>query len=159
VPVWPRVGKRQYALRFRSVAFAAVLGVSLLVWPMAAFGALWVRIGVEPERPAVGQVARVTVQTLLVEGASCLDDPSARVTPTVAYTGADTGGPFLDHMELRSVGAAIDPPVTVQVTRRADDPTIWEGTVVFPTAGRWLLRMFTPSWPGAPGRAQVQRRW
>jgi hypothetical protein len=159
VPVWPCVGTRQYPPR--CLALVAVIGAGLLValWPMAAFGALWVRIGVEPARPTAGHGARVAVQTLLVEGASCLDDPNARVTPTVAYTRGDTGGAFLDRMELQALGTATDPPVKVQVTRRADDPTVWEAPRYFRLRGSGAFGCPLQRGQEHRGRARVRRRW
>jgi hypothetical protein len=120
--------------------------MAILLLPAVVDAALWVRVTVEPIQPVAGEPARVSVQTLVLTGASCLADPLATVVPVVAFDGA----PYLETMELEAVGPGQAEALTVEVRRRNDDPTFWDGKVVFPTAGAWTLRMVAPSWPGDP---------
>jgi hypothetical protein len=146
------LGRRRSRPGWRSVAGASGTAgavLFLLLLPPSGNAALWVSIGIDPPAPVAGVSARVSVQMLLVYGADCLDDPRATVTPTVAFT--DGSVPSSATMERRATGPGPGDVVTVKVRRRADDPTTWDGRVVFPTAGTWTLQMERPSWPGASG--------
>jgi hypothetical protein len=149
MPARLSIALRHFRLSWRPTVGAAGVILLLVVPPAVADAALWVRISVEPAHPVAGLPAHVRVQTLLVTGADCLDDPHATATPIAGFVSAGT--PPLETMDLRATGPRPADILMVKVKRRADDPTTWEGPVVFPTAGTWLLRMAWGSWSGAPG--------
>jgi hypothetical protein len=149
MPARRSIVRWHFRLRWRPTVGTAAVILLLVVLPAVADGALWVRIRVAPAHPVAGLPARVRVQTLLVIGADCLDDPHASATPIAAFASAGTSSG--DTMDLRALGPRPADIFTVEVKRRADDPTTWEGLAVFPTAGTWMLRMQRPSWPGASG--------
>jgi hypothetical protein len=149
MPARLSITSRHFRLNWRPALSTAGLILLLVVLNAGADAALWVRISVEPAHPLAGLPARVSVQTIHVIGANCLDDPHASASPIVVALSTTTT-PW-ETMTLRATGPRSADFLTVEVKRRADDPTTWEGPVVFPTAGTWMLRMERPSWPGAPG--------
>lgn len=140
---------RSSAWRRRLLVAAIISVVALIVAPSLLHAALWVRISIAPNQPSAGEPVHVRVQTVVVWEAQCLDDPSADVTPIAAYTG--TNGATLDMMQLAAIGPDPGTPLLASVIRREDDPTMWEGSIVFPAAGPWTLRMARPYWPVGSG--------
>jgi hypothetical protein len=122
------------------VLIAPLIAVVLLVFASAGHAAMWLRITVDPARPLAGDPAHVTVVTL-VNSSSCVTDPTADARPWSDWNG--DGGKDL-RFELKAFQA--DRSIDIPLTRRANDPAYWDGTVSFPAAGEWTVRMVYPEW-------------
>lgn len=132
------LGQWRARLRWWRLAGVAGLLLPLVVYQLAS-AAMWVRITVAPVQPVAGELARVSVQTLMVTGgANCLDDPRATVVPVSAYDWT----PYLE-----TIGPGQADPLIVEMQYQDSDPSWWDGEIVFPTPGSWMLRMARPSWP------------
>lgn len=134
------------------MALAVAVVAVVLAQPGPAAAAGFLRIDVAPERPRAGEAAEVRVRTfVIVGGTNCIDDPKAQATPTVFYTGKESDSYVnLAAMQMEAVNADASLRLEIQLPRDETDPTLWRGQVVFPTAGRWALRMTYPYWQFAP---------
>lgn len=114
----------------------------LLALATNAAAALWVRITLDPASPRVGEAAQVSVLTFYLTQDLCVDDPRAIPVPTVVSD--ITFSEFI----LEASGPSAPPErVLVYLSRRASDPTYWDGPITFPSPGQWSLRMVRPGFP------------
>ena len=95
----------------------------------------------------VGIAARVTVTTFAPTSQRCADDPqsSHRVVGTW-YMG---GGAEPSDPVFRLIAHPADRPdsaTDIPLAKRAKDSPYWDGTMTFPSAGEWTLRMAEPHW-------------
>jgi hypothetical protein len=108
-----------------------------------ADAAMALRMTVDPRVPTVGSTAHVAVLTLAPFSHGCVNDPAADMRPWWDWNG--DGGRDL-AFDLRAFQD--DRVITIPLTRRASDLAYWDGSVVFPTPGRWTVRMVKPEWSG-----------
>lgn len=140
------------------IVVVVIAAVALLSMSTSTEAAAWVRIRTNPVQPSVGEPVLIRVQIVDTQGAQCLDDPDARVIPNrTAYTGVS--GPPLDNMELHIHAPNAADPVSFNVKRSVDDPSLWEGRFVFPEPGRWSLQMAYPSWSSGIAGKPGPPRW
>jgi hypothetical protein len=88
---------------------------------------------------------RVTVATLVSSTSYCVDDPRARLQPWSEWYGF--AGPVNDF-GFRLQAFHGDDALDIPVQQRADDRAYWDGSIVFPAAGAWVIRMVYPQWSG-----------
>ena len=110
-----------------------------------------VRMVVTPSAPTVGVPATLSVVTLAPFTQKCVDDPTADYRPWSDWHGSS--GP-LDRLVAQAAHDGLA-PIDVPLIRRGDDPTLWDGAVVFPASGEWALRMSYPSWSQAGPSAEA----
>jgi len=119
----------------------------LLAATADASAALWVRIALAPASPTVGEATRVSVLTFYFNQRTatgqvpCANDPLATPIPYVVQ------GQTLGNFELEASTDSLAEPIVVLLSRRATDPTWWDGSLTFPRPGRWTLRLV---YPGSP---------
>ncbi len=130
-------------LRARRVCAAAAVAAGLVLLTTQAAGAMSLRMSVDPAQPEVGQPARVSVLTLAPFSNDCVNDPRADMRPWWDWNG--NGGKDL-RFDLKAFQA--DRVLDIPLTRRESDPAYWDGSVAFPAAGEWTVRMVSPLWAG-----------
>lgn len=135
-------------LRHKTVInIATALPIALLVMlfvAVPAHAAMSVRMVVTPSLPQAGAPATLSVQTLATMSQRCVDDPAAGHQP---WSDWHTSSGQLDLVARATRDGA--EPIDVVLTPRASDPTTWDGIVVFPASGDWVVRMVRPSWSQA----------
>lgn len=137
----PRWSRLQPGFRMLGIALTFVLA---LTFSRPALAALLVRISTDPPAPAAGERARVSVLTFVPVGQRCANDPAMPVTPIPRSQWRTLGADALDikMVAVGPDGSSIDVPLAPRVS----DPAYWDGPVVFPTPGRWTLRVIHPRW-------------
>jgi hypothetical protein len=137
-----RCQKRAHGTGWRIAAVSVVASAVLLVaLATDAAAALWVRITLDPASPQVGKATRVSVLTFYLTQELCADDPGATAVPYAVQ------GMAFGEFIIEAYGPGTPPErVLVYLSRRASDPTYWDGSVTFPSPGQWTLRMVHPSW-------------
>jgi len=131
---------------FAHASLLAALLVLLASAPVAA--AMWLRL--EVAGPVVaGAPAAVTVTTLVMYENACVGDPNASAVPNgVWYSGGSTPSEPTFRLVAYPAGRP-DEQLRIPLTHRAADSPFWDGSVTFPTAGPWTIRMAEPYW-GTP---------
>ena len=135
----------------RPALVATALLIPCLALAAPADAAMAVRMVVTPSAPTVGVPATLSVVTLAPFTQKCVDDPTADYRPWSDWHGSS--GP-LDRLVAQAAHDGLA-PIDVPLIRRGDDPTRWDGAVVFPASGEWALRMSYPSWSQAGPSAEA----
>jgi hypothetical protein len=136
-------GTTMRAVRARYAFATAAVTAALVILGSQADGAMWLRMTVDPSQPIVGQSAHVIVLTMANFNNNCINDPAADARPWWDWNG--NGGKDL-RFDLKAFQA--DRVVDIPLTRRESDPAYWDGSVAFPAAGEWTVRMVYPLWAG-----------
>lgn len=141
----------------RRVLLIALASVTVL-WLASspAFGALWLRITVDPPHPTSGEAARVSVLTGYLTRQGCANDRDAIFVPhpREEWHSSDASVLELRMVALGPEGQRID----VALAPRESDTSYWDGAVRFPSAGEWVLRITAPSWPATAEECAGARR-
>lgn len=119
-----------------------VLVALAVAQPAAA--AMWLRIQVGPA--VAGTATPVTVTTLVMYDQLCIGDPSASPVPNGIWY---SSGPTPSEPTFRLIAYPADRPdgaMPIALTHRAVDSPYWDGSVTFPSAGGWTVRMAQPNW-------------
>jgi hypothetical protein len=130
-------------MRSVRIALASALSASaLLAFGVPATAAMFVRLGLDPPAPQMGETTHVSVLTFsLTRGGLCWDDPVASPIPNARWYGI---GFEPDTMQLHLLAAGPDlQTMTVPLARRSTDPTYWDGSIVFPSPGEWTVLVST----------------
>ncbi|MDP9245122.1 MAG: hypothetical protein M3O64_00575 [Chloroflexota bacterium] len=137
----------------RASACLLALGLILLVAQPAA-AAMWVRIDVAGP-VAAGAPTKVTVTTLYLTQTLCTDDPQASpIVNGIWYSGSGSA-PSEPSFRLAAYPAGRPgASTTISLTHRAVDSPYFDGTMTFPSAGTWTVRMVAPNWGGAESEAE-----
>jgi hypothetical protein len=134
----------------RNIAAALIALVAMLLVAQPTEAAMSVRMVMTPAAPQVGAAATLSAQTLATMSQRCVDDPTAGHQPWSEWH--TSGGPLdLVARATRDGAESID----VTLRRRAADPTWWDGAIVFPAAGPWVVRMVRPDWSQAGPEAEA----
>lgn len=137
-------------VRARCACAAAAVAACLVLLATQATGAMALRMTIDPAQPVVGQPARVTVLTLAPFSDHCVNDPVADMRPWWDWNG--DGGKDL-RFDLKAFQA--DRGVDIPLMRRESDLAYWDGTVAFPAAGEWTVRMVRPLWSGGAAAGEA----
>jgi hypothetical protein len=107
---------------------------------------MWLRITVD--RPVAGAPAAITVTTLVMYGqALCADDPQASIAPNGTWYSGSGSEPTEPSFRLIAYPAGRPSAVlTIPLRHRAVDSPYWDGSMSFPSAGTWTMRMAQPNW-------------
>jgi len=127
-----------------AVAFAGALVFALR---SPADASMWVRTALDPAAPQVGRTVTVTVLTFSQVGTSglCWDDPAVSPVPSARWY---SGGSEPAQLQLKLFAAGPGSElVEASLAQRPGDGAYWDGSIVFPAAGEWTLRV---SLMGAP---------
>lgn len=132
------------------IVASAAIGI-LVARPSDA--AMWLRITVD--RAFAQTPAAVTVTTLVMYGQTqCVDDPQASIAPNGTWYSA---GSTPSEPSFRLVAYPAGRPDAAQdiaLVHRAVDSPYWDGTVTFPAAGTWTVRMVKPNWGNAESETE-----
>ncbi len=133
----------------RALFVSSLAVLASLALAATAEAAMVVRMTLTPSAPVAGIPATVSVRTLVPTSRRCVDDPAADHYP---WSDWHTSSGQLDLV----VRATRDGKewIDVALARHASDPTLWEGTLVFRSAGDWTLRMARPEWSQAGDDAE-----
>lgn len=128
---------KRFTARFLPAVVALLATSTLLATGSSSDAAMAVRITVDPSSPRVGEVARVTVLTLTPFNSYCVNDPRADMRPDSSFR---TIGELRREIAAFKDGKVLEIPLT----QRSDEPEFWDGDVIFPTSGTWIVEMTHP---------------
>ena len=135
-----------------SVCLLVLVIGALFAQPATA--AMWLRITVD--HAVAGAPTPITVTTLVMYGqALCADDPQASIVPNGTWYSGSGSAPSEPSFRLVAYPAG-RPSATLAIPlrHRAVDSAYWDGSVTFPSAGPWTVRMAQPNWGTAESETE-----